>query len=207
MTQPGGRAPAPPELALAQDLANTVDIEQGLDRLRTVDDLARFAAAHGVPHASFTPADLEHCRAVREALRDACQAHAGADLPDDSAAVLAEALARAPVIVVLDRAGAATVAPAPGLAGADALVARLAAGIATGVANRTWPRLKACTARECRWVYYDHSPAGAGRWCTMKICGSRAKVRNWRRRRSDGELTPSGPPPPPAQAPAPSDLP
>jgi predicted RNA-binding Zn ribbon-like protein len=184
MKQPGDRMPAPPELALAQDLANTIDIERGVDSLRTPDDLAAFAGAHGLLDQTFGPTDLAQCLAFREALRDACHAHAGADLPETSAHVLANALRRAPVILTIDRAGEASVTAADGLRGTDALVAHLAAGIATAVANDTWPRLKACTACGCRWVYYDHSPAGRGRWCTMKICGSRAKVRNWRQRQA-----------------------
>lgn len=185
MRQPGDRAPAPPELALVQDLVNTFDIEQSVDSLRTLDDLAGFATRRGLPGLSFGPTDLARCRAVREVLRDACHAHAhtGGELSPDSAELLAEAFGRAPVIVTIDHAGAAAVTAAPGLRGADALIAQLAAGIATGVANRTWPRLKACTATGCRWVYYDHSPAGRGRWCTMQLCGSRAKVRSWRQRR------------------------
>lgn len=190
MRQPGDRAPAPPELALVQDLVNTLDIEGSADSLRTSDDLARFATGHGLAGLSFGATDLARCRALREALRDACHAHAGtgtatgtgAELPAHSAELLADAFRRAPVTVSIDPAGAATVTPAPGLRGADALVAQLAAGIATGVVNRTWPRLKACTSTGCRWVYYDHSPAGRGRWCTMQICGSRAKVRTWRQR-------------------------
>lgn len=188
MQQPGDRAPAPPELALVQDLANTLDIEGAADSLGTPDDLADFAAEHGLPGLSFGPAELDRCRAVREALRDACHAHAhpGTELPAHAAEVLADAFGRAPLVVAFDHTGAATVTAAPGLTGADALIAQLAAGIATGVANRTWPRLKACTAAGCRWVYYDHSPAGRGRWCTMQLCGSRAKVRNLRRRQQTG---------------------
>lgn len=165
-----------------QDLANTVDLESGDDRLRTVAELDGFARAHGLEGPAFTDADLAGVRELREALRDACQAHAGTDLPDASAATLERLLARAPLLLAVDPHGAATLRPAPGLTGAAALTARIAAGIVTAVADGSWPRLKACAAHDCRWVFYDRSPAGRSRWCTMAVCGSRAKMRAYRSR-------------------------
>ncbi|WP_280641204.1 CGNR zinc finger domain-containing protein, partial [Streptomyces afghaniensis] len=44
----------------------------------------------------------------------------------------------------------------------------------------TWTRLKACEAADCLWAYYDRSPAGRGRWCSMQVCGARAKMRRYR---------------------------
>ncbi|MFC7546452.1 CGNR zinc finger domain-containing protein [Plantactinospora sp. GCM10030261] len=49
-----------------------------------------------------------------------------------------------------------------------------------GDLRRGAARLKSCAAHPCRWAYYDHSPAGRSRWCTMSICGSRAKMRAFR---------------------------
>ncbi|NED72902.1 CGNR zinc finger domain-containing protein, partial [Streptomyces sp. SID9944] len=46
----------------------------------------------------------------------------------------------------------------------------------------TWTRLKACEAADCHWAYYDRSPAGRGRWCSMRVCGARAKMRRYRAR-------------------------
>ncbi|MYZ40224.1 CGNR zinc finger domain-containing protein, partial [Streptomyces sp. SID4917] len=66
----------------------------------------------------------------------------------------------------------------------DALASRVAEAIATAVAEGTWLRLKACEAEDCQWVYYDRSPAGRGRWCSMSVCGARAKMRTYRARRA-----------------------
>jgi predicted RNA-binding Zn ribbon-like protein len=182
MPQPGDRAPAPGALALVQDLANTIDIEMERDALRTVADLRSFCAAHGLDGLAFTAADVERVRGLREALRDVCQAHAGVDVPATALALLEEEFRAAPLMLAIDPAGVARPVPVPGLAGVAALVAEVGRGILTSVADGTWPRLKACTAHECRWVYYDRSPAGRSRWCTMSICGSRAKMRTYRRR-------------------------
>lgn len=181
MIQPGARTPAPERLVLVQDLANTVDLEMERDELRSPAELAGFAAAHGL-ELRFTPAELAEVLELREALRDVCQAHAGVDVPAASAVVLDRALGHASLVLSLDSSGGAVVRPAPGLAGLPALVARMAADINAAVIDNTWPRLKACAADSCRWVYYDRSPAGRSRWCTMAICGSRNKMRQYRAR-------------------------
>jgi predicted RNA-binding Zn ribbon-like protein len=185
MAQPGGRAPAPPELALAQDLANTVDIELGRDSLTTVDELAAFAHAHGVT-GTFSKRDLDRARIFRELLRDVCAAHAGINAPAASITELNDLLTAAPIALSIAADGSASFRPAAKLAGASALLAEMAAGIAQALEGGTWIRLKTCAADECRWVYYDRSPAGRGRWCTMRICGSRAKVRAYRTRAARG---------------------
>jgi predicted RNA-binding Zn ribbon-like protein len=61
-------------------------------------------------------------------------------------------------------------------------LARLLLIAAAAAGNGTWTRLKACAADDCQWAFYDRSPTRNGRWCTMSICGSRAKSRAYRRR-------------------------
>lgn len=48
----------------------------------------------------------------------------------------------------------------------------------------TWDRLKVCGASDCQWAFYDRSPTRSGCWCSMRICGSRAKSRAYRQRSS-----------------------
>jgi predicted RNA-binding Zn ribbon-like protein len=181
MGQPGGRSPAPRELELAQDLANTIDIELDDDRLTTPSELADFARRHGIV-SRFTRIDVERCRTFREALREICAAHAGATPSHASVTTFNELLARAPIIIIAGHQGEAAFAPSHAAKGSEAVLAAVAAGVAESVARGTWPRLKACEATGCRWVYFDRSPAGRSRWCTMKICGSRAKARAFRER-------------------------
>lgn len=57
-------------------------------------------------------------------------------------------------------------------AGALGLILSLTAA---AMLDGTWSRLKAC--RECRWAFYDHSRNAAGSWCSMAVCGGRAKQR------------------------------
>jgi predicted RNA-binding Zn ribbon-like protein len=180
MRQPGDRAPAPGRLALVQDLINTADLEAGRDRLRTVDQVEVFCVDHGLGEIGAAPADLEAVRDLREALRGACGAHAGLAATEPGVATLRERFAGAPLTLEVDAAGSVRAVPAAGLSGARLLTAHVAAVILGATADRTWRRLKACASPPCRWAYYDHSPGARGRWCSMSVCGSRAKMRTYR---------------------------
>ncbi len=41
-------------------------------------------------------------------------------------------------------------------------------------------RLKACANPRCRWLFWDASRPGTGRWCSMQVCGGQHKARNYR---------------------------
>ncbi|WP_019072239.1 CGNR zinc finger domain-containing protein [Streptomyces hokutonensis] len=165
------RVPAPGDLALIEALVNTLDIEAGADALDTEDGRAPFGlTAHQVPQA----------RELRESLRATLLAHAGHPAHQD-VTPLGELLARAPLLIALDaHDGSARLTPAD----AEPLLSRVAAAIAQSLVAGTWPRLKACEAPTCHWAYYDRSPAGRGRWCSMAVCGARAKMRTYRARQA-----------------------
>jgi predicted RNA-binding Zn ribbon-like protein len=70
--------------------------------------------------------------------------------------------------------------------------------IAAGAATLgTWDRLKVCGASDCQWAFYDRSPTRSGSWCSMRICGSRAKSRSYRQRNSPPPGRPQAAPPGP----------
>ncbi|WP_329547244.1 CGNR zinc finger domain-containing protein [Streptomyces sp. NBC_01356] len=161
------RSPAPGGLALVQSLVNTLDIETGADSLDGAEGRARF----GVPQSG-----LEQARELRESLRAALLAHAGHP-PHGTVTPLGELLARAHLVVTVDPGdGSAALAPAD----EGPLLSRVAAAVAQALVEGTWTRLKACEAVDCHWAYYDRSPAGRGRWCSMQVCGARAKMRRYR---------------------------
>jgi predicted RNA-binding Zn ribbon-like protein len=183
MRQPGDRAPAPGRLALVQDLINTADLEAGRDRLRSLDQLESFCLDHGIGEVGAAPADLEAVRELRAALRAACRAHGGtAGVPAPALAALDRQFASAPLALTVVADGTARAEPSAGLAGGRLVAAHVAAAVLAGVADGTWPRLKTCEAPACRWAYYDASPGGRGRWCSMSVCGARAKMRAYRAR-------------------------
>ncbi|MEY9845189.1 CGNR zinc finger domain-containing protein [Streptacidiphilus sp. MAP5-3] len=158
-----GDAPGP--LRLVQELVNTLDVETGEDALEAF-------VGEGV--------DVERVRDFRERLREAGMAHAGLDIPAGSLDIFIWQLAAIPLVLAPRLDGSMEFVPAPGLPPTELLFAQVAAAIAAS--GKDWLRLKACAAEDCRWLYYDRSPAGRGRWCSMAVCGSRAKMRTYRAR-------------------------
>jgi len=65
-------------------------------------------------------------------------------------------------------------------------VARLLGTIYDAMTVGTWERLKACSAMDCQWAFYDRSKNRSGRWCSMRTCGNRTKTRAYRTRRRAG---------------------
>jgi predicted RNA-binding Zn ribbon-like protein len=43
-------------------------------------------------------------------------------------------------------------------------------------------RVRICASDTCSARFYDRSPAGARRWCSMSVCGNQAKARRHRER-------------------------
>jgi len=165
------RAPAPGELALIERFVNTADLDRGTDELATVEGLAAWG------DGAFDETDRRRIVAFREALRALLLANHGGRPDPRAIATLDRA---APLVVAFDGDGTATLAPAGG--GADALLARLTAIVARSQAEGTWPRMKACPNDRCHWAFYDRSRNRSRTWCTMSVCGNRAKARSYRAR-------------------------
>jgi predicted RNA-binding Zn ribbon-like protein len=164
-------APAPGELALIERFVNTADLDRGTDELATVEGLSAWG------DGAFDEADRRRIVAFREALRALLLANHGGRPDPQAIATLDRA---APLLVAFDDDGTATLAPAGG--GADAVLARLAAIVARSQAEGTWPRMKACPNDYCQWAFYDRSRNRSRTWCTMSVCGNRAKARSYRER-------------------------
>ncbi|MFF0017248.1 CGNR zinc finger domain-containing protein [Streptomyces sp. NPDC005374] len=160
------RSPAPGRLGLIQDLVNTLNLESGADALDTAAGRARFGLAES---------EAAGARELRESLRVALLAHAGHP-PHRAVTPLGDLLASAPLLLTFTADGSAALAPAD----ARPLHSRVAAAVAESLVAGTWSRFKACEAPDCHWAYYDRSPAGRGRWCSMQVCGARAKMRRYR---------------------------
>jgi predicted RNA-binding Zn ribbon-like protein len=46
-------------------------------------------------------------------------------------------------------------------------------------------RVRECASDRCSWLFLDRSPAQRRRWCSMKTCGNRDKVRRFYDRRRE----------------------
>jgi predicted RNA-binding Zn ribbon-like protein len=175
---------APGQLELVRQFVNTRDIDTGADQLSSPKALAAWLAEHGLlaNAATLDEADRERALGLREALRALMLANNGAPIEKAPLATLNRALDRAPLKVRFDEDGVAQLSV--GTSGLDSALAGLAAIVYEAKVEGTWPRLKACPADDCHGAFYDHSRNRSGTWCTMAVCGNRAKVRAFRERRA-----------------------
>jgi predicted RNA-binding Zn ribbon-like protein len=182
----------PPELVAVERFLNTVDERSfsrlgvrhtGGEALGSPSALTAWLADHGLLPAGSpaTPEDLALGLALRAGVRDALLLRAGGT-DQGTVARANTTLAALPLRVELDADGTPRLAAAGD--GVLAALADLASTIARSEAAGSWRRMKICAAADCRWVFYDGSRSGAGRWCSMATCGNRDKTRAYRRRHS-----------------------
>jgi predicted RNA-binding Zn ribbon-like protein len=153
-------APAP--LREVQLFVNSIDEENG------VEWLPGWLAEHGAE------GELERARTLRQSLRALALANNALPLADGAVEAFNAAASR--IRLGLDDGGRVRMEPDDG----DALD-RIVAVTLGAMLDGSWSRLKAC--RHCCWSFYDKSPNRSGTWCSMQLCGNRAKTRSYRRRR------------------------
>lgn len=66
----------------------------------------------------------------------------------------------------------------------DALLWPVAIAAAELLTMRDHPPLRQCASDECSWLYLDTTRNHSRRWCDMKGCGNKAKVRRYRQRQA-----------------------
>ena len=154
---------APEPLRQVQQFLNSIDLEN------EVDWLPGWLGERGLG------SELERAQALRVALRGLAIANNG-DAPPAAPAidVVNEAAARLSPQLAVD--GDLRIA-----SDGDALDGVLACALGA-MLDGTWVRLKAC--RNCHWSFYDYSPNRSATWCSMQLCGNRAKTRAYRKRRT-----------------------
>jgi predicted RNA-binding Zn ribbon-like protein len=186
-TQPGGRPPAPGELALVQAFINShydLELEHGADLFATPASLAAWMHRRGLlgPGESISAGDVRRAVRVREALRSVAEDNGRDDHRRLEAALAAlDEAGRGPQVSVrFGTDGPHLVAVAA--RGVDGGIATVLAIAARAMIDGSWRRLKVCPGEQCGWAFYDHSRNQSGRWCSMAVCGGRAKARTHYRR-------------------------
>ncbi len=106
----------------------------------------------------------------------------GGSVPAQASRTLDDAARRARLRLHFDDDGGASLVPEA--AGVDGALGRLVAIVHDSIAQGTWSRLKACREHECEWAFYDHTKNRSGAWCSMQVCGNRAKARAFRERQA-----------------------
>ena len=176
--------PIPDNLELVRSFVNTIEMEPtgDIEELVSPDALVAWMESAGIPLGeALGERDLHAAIEFREALRALLVANSGGRVDEDAITVLRDAADEGLIRVQVDGDGRAV--PQPAAPGVRALYARLLAAIADAQAAGTWERMKACASDTCQWAFYDSSKNRSRTWCSMEVCGNRAKTRAYRKRK------------------------
>jgi predicted RNA-binding Zn ribbon-like protein len=194
-----GRRPALFELIggnVCLDFINTLDDRhiKPKELLETYSDLARFgedaalleprqvdrlvklsAAAPDRAHAA-----LHRAKELREVIHDVFWALINKrPTPAEALATLNRDIQLAAEHLRLVPAGGHFVWRFDDLNDLDSLLWQIARSAADLLASEQLPFVRACSSKECEWFFLDTSKNHHRRWCDMKRCGNRAKVRRF----------------------------
>jgi predicted RNA-binding Zn ribbon-like protein len=171
-------------LALVQDYVNTTKLLYGQERLAGPELLRRWLTDHRLLEYgdAVTAHDLPAAIDLRESLRALMLANTTGSPGAGAIAVFNRTLERADLRIHLSADAKPAIEPCA--SGLPKGLGVIAATALLAMIDGSWPRLKACANPDCQWSFYDRSPSGSGTWCEMAVCGSRAKMRAYRRRRS-----------------------
>jgi predicted RNA-binding Zn ribbon-like protein len=178
--------------SLCLDFAATLDGQgdDALDLLATPDRLGQWLRSPGlpVPVGGLIERDLLAAKALRASVIGAARAtiaHEDVSVVDVRCI---NSFARLPTPVFLLQTGGRdrTMIEETDAAAALSVIARDAVHMVTGTDSS---RLRECARPGCSTLFFDRSPSGRRRWCSMKGCGEMVASASYRRRRTSG--TPS----------------
>ena len=153
------------------------------EKLHTPSDLAawletRFEASDG----TVSERDLTDARGLREAIASIASALSVNETPDPKQIGVINLFAATPDIPPRLEGGGMT---------AGRTTVRTSQALSTMAREAVFlfgaephERIRECAADNCALVFYDESRSNNRRWCSMRRCGNRAKVRSHRARNS-----------------------
>ncbi|MEV1026104.1 CGNR zinc finger domain-containing protein [Streptomyces sp. NPDC050264] len=180
---------APASAQLVQAFANTVDVECGTDELDTAGKLDAWLRERDLLHGGERVHAQDHalCLRMRAGIREELGAHVGDHTDPALLHEATEALRDLPVVVTTGGDASGVLAPAPHLTAARKALAALAIAWSELAVTGEAARLKRCSEHACAWVFWDTSKNRSRRWCSMRVCGNRAKARRYAARQTTGK--------------------
>jgi hypothetical protein len=184
--QPGGREPAPGELALVQSFLNTRwDLRRDHGEiLVSAEALTGWLSDRRLlaDDRRLTDEDVARCLAVREGLRAIAFLNSGHPPDEGAIDAMRRASEAASLQLRIEPDGPEFLVDLD--TGLDGAIGAVYGIVARAMANGSWQRLKACPGRHCGWVFYDQSRNQSARWCSTRVCGAREKARAYYRRKT-----------------------
>ncbi|HEX2103652.1 MAG TPA: ABATE domain-containing protein [Solirubrobacteraceae bacterium] len=178
----------------ALDLVNTLRERwrRRVETLVTPDDLGLWLTRAGVlaEPLAVAPEVLDEARVLREAI-DACVSAVveGAPAPAGAVGVIDRLLVHAGTRpqLGLDDGGRPVLGERPAADSARRALGAIALDAARMLGTPAEAaRVRICASDTCSARFYDRSPAGRRRWCSMRACGNEAKARRHRARARSG---------------------
>lgn len=184
---PDDLKPAPEPLRLLQRFVNTRRLMRGYDLLDSSGSFEKWLVGlgYGPPEGELTGEELGHLRVLREDLREVLAAHNLKEAPqiaqtEQAISELNRSLESEALGIQFAPSGQPQLVTSS--TGVEGLIGDIMAAAIWARHTGIWQRLKVCANEECRWAFYDSSKPRSGSWCDMDICGSRAKMRAYRKR-------------------------
>jgi predicted RNA-binding Zn ribbon-like protein len=177
--------PAPMPLLAVQAFANTLDVEDGTDRLETLDSFREWLEEmdFAVPGLKLGPDNLRDAQGLRSALRILLAANTDGRVDRHAVELFAAHRSWRQISLDLNSSGGIVLDLNPAEDASE--LPRKLLGIAfQAQVSGEWERLKLCQNPECEWAFYDASRNRSGSWCRMGQCGNRLKNRAYRQRQS-----------------------
>jgi predicted RNA-binding Zn ribbon-like protein len=170
-----------------QDFVNTEVQVWAQDDIGTPDELAAWLRARRllVGGGSVDAESFLRVRSLRTLLRELARRNVDREAGLDPAyrQEFEGVVSGARLRVVLDDRGALQLEPDAD--GVDGALARILARVLEAEATGAWRRMKSCPGAHCGWLFYDASRNASSTWCSMSICGNRAKTAAYRRRQGE----------------------
>jgi|tagenome__1003787_1003787.scaffolds.fasta_scaffold20494572_2 predicted RNA-binding Zn ribbon-like protein len=178
------------------EFVNTLHWYEGLpvELIGTDADFAAWLTEHALPTYDVT-GELPDVHVLREHVRAVIVALVNRRaLPDaDLAAVHAALAAPTGSLALVDAEGARPhLSFATHASDARLFGFRVALSLALFLDSPYRPRLKLCANPSCGFAFVDTSTNATRRWCDMRYCGNRLKVRAYRRRQVPAHLAQPG---------------
>jgi predicted RNA-binding Zn ribbon-like protein len=185
----------------ALDFSNTMDWRkpagERTDRLESYADLVEWGRQAGVVDAvtarrllekaeqdpTRAAAVLEQARRVRQSIFEGfAAAAAGRQVPGDALAGVNAGLAPAMSHLRLDASQRGAIWTWAADASLDRVLWPVVRAASDLLTSSRLDQVRECAADTCGWLFIDASRNHSRRWCDMKVCGNRDKVRRHRLR-------------------------
>ncbi len=173
--------------SLCLDFAGTFEGngDEGVDLLSGTDRLEEWLLGPDLPLpiGGLTDEDLTAARTLRDAIDNVARARvAGRDAATvDVRCVNSYARRPTPVFLLESGGRRRTAVGEPGIDATLSVIARDAVHLFTGPDSH---RLRECARVGCSTLFFDRSPSGRRRWCSMKGCGEMVASASYRKRRT-----------------------